>query len=137
MLLVGGYECGEKHIKRVRRTKPVKRSRDQFEVCVRFVDKEVRDYVSSHGRNLADYKTDEDLPTAATRFDYPSYQGQDFRLLEWYGRQMQIKHGRGTRRNFEYDDDEESIYLEICLPGEDYWFPDSTRRGDVEAGTTI
>ena len=31
------------------------------------------------------------------------------------------RHGRGTRRNFKFDEEEESIYLDVCLPGETFW----------------
>ena len=74
-----------------------------------------------HGKNLAPYKDERGFPTAGTRFDYLAHLGNDFRLLDWYGWEMKKRHGGGTRRNFRFDDEEESIYLDVCLPEEDYW----------------
>ena len=87
------YECSDKNIEQVRRIESSHKSNIRFEVCVLFSDKETRDYVASHGKILANFKDKNDLQTAGTRFDYPTYQGLDFRALEWYSRQMRINHG--------------------------------------------
>ena len=34
---------------------------------------------------------------------------------------MRLKHGRGTRRNIKFDDEEETLYIDACLPDTDYW----------------
>lgn len=75
----------------------------------------------SHGRNLADYVDVNGNATAGTRFEYPSHLGRDFHNLEWYGSELRRRHGKGTRRNYKFDDEEEFIYLDVCLPGQEYW----------------
>lgn len=34
---------------------------------------------------------------------------------------MRVKHGPGTRRNVKFDDTEETMYIDICLPEESFW----------------
>lgn len=115
----------------IRRVKAARRSSVAFEVVFIFADKVDRDLAMSHGKNLADYTNEDGRPTAGTRFEYPSHLGKDFRCLDWYGGEMRRRHGKGTRRNFKFDDEEESIYLDICLPGETFWhkiFPYTAKR---------
>ena len=81
----------------------------------------VRDAVASHGKDLACFKNNEGWPTAGLRLEYPGHLADDFRTLEWYGREMRLKHGRGTRRNIKFDDEEETLYIDACLPDTDYW----------------
>ena len=47
--------------------------------------------------------------------------GKVFTDLDWYGREMRVKHGPGTRRNIKFDDAEETMYVDVCLPEESYW----------------
>ena len=116
---------------RVRRSRPPRQSRVKFEVLVTLEDKFARDIISAGGKNLADYIDTEGFPTAGVRLDYPAHLGSSFRTLDWYGKEMRDKHGRGTRRNIKFDDDEESLYLDVCLPGEEYWHritPEAAKR---------
>lgn len=76
---------------------------------------------NDHGKNLADYVDSKGQPTAGTWLDYPSHLGAAFRTLDWYGKEMRERHGKGTRRNIKFDDDEETMYIDVCLPNEDYW----------------
>ena len=55
------------------------------------------------------------------RLDYPAYLGQTFSNLEWYGREMRLMHGPGTKRIIRFDDQERSLYIDVKLPGEEYW----------------
>ena len=122
-------------VSRVRRSKPPRKSRIKFEALVTFDDKYTRDTVSSHGRNLSDYVDSAGLPTAGIRLDYPAYLGAPFRALDWYGKQMRDRHGRGTRRNIKFDDDEENLYIDVCLPDQEYWHritPEEAKRYRTE-----
>ena len=105
----------------MRRTRQPRKSSVNFEVAVVFIDKHVRDLVASNGKNLSDYKNEEGWPTARLRLEYPSSLGKVFRDLDWYGREMQVKHGPGTRRNIKFNDAEETMYIDVCLPSESYW----------------
>ena len=106
---------------RVRRTRPVRKSSVRFEVAVMFLDKHVRDVVASHAKNLSRFTDNEGWPTAGLRLEYPSLLGKSFRDFDWYGREMRQRHGKGTRRNKKFNDDDEVLYIDICLPGEDFW----------------
>ena len=94
---------------RVRRMMAPKKSNVNHEVSVVFKTKIIRDGVSSYGRSLAQYKDDNGWPTAGLRLEYPAHLAQDFRCLEWYGREMRVSHGQGTRRNIKFDDEDESL----------------------------
>ena len=121
----------DSRIVRVRRSRPPRQSRVKFEVLVTFDDKFTRDMISAHGKNLADFIDASGYPTAGIRLDYPAHLGASFRTLDWYGKEMRDRHGKGTRRNIKFDDDEESLYLDICLPDEEYWHritPEVARR---------
>ena len=120
-LRVQENECDSNDIERVRRTKAPKRSSVNHEVSVVFLTKTVRDNVSAHGKDLACFKDNDGWPTAGLRIEYPAHLAMDFRTLEWYGREMRLKHGRGTRRNIKFDDEEEMLYIDVCLPDTDFW----------------
>ena len=118
---VPNKEVEDDKIVLVRRTKQARRSSANHEVLVIFSDKFARDVVMTHSKNLAPFNSPESGPTAGTRFEYPPHLGNDFRTLNWYGSEMRKRHGLGTRRNVKFDDEDESIFLDICLPGEDAW----------------
>ena len=137
-LQVDESELLDEQICRVRRSKPPRKSRVRFEALVTFQDKFARDAVAAHGKNLSDFIDSTGLPTAGTRLDYPAFLGTAFRLLDWYGKQMRDRHGKGTRRNIKYDDDEENLYLDVCLPSQDYWHrvsPDEAKRYKTQVET--
>ena len=134
-LLVDESDLTTDQICRVRRSKPPRKARVRFEALVTFSDKYGRDLVSSHGRNLADYVDSTGLPTAGIRMDYPAYLGVAFRSLDWYGKQMRDRHGKGTRRNIKFDDEEEGLYIDVCLPQQDYWHritPEEARKYKIK-----
>ena len=125
----------DEQIYRVRRSKQPRNSRVKWEVIVTFDDKFARDTVSAHGRNLSDFINDQGQPTAGTRLDYPSHLGTTFRTLDWYGKEMRERHGRGTKRNMRFDDDEETLVLDVCLPEDECWHRvtfDEARRYKLE-----
>ena len=34
---------------------------------------------------------------------------------------MRVRHGPGTRRNIKFNDDDQTPYIDVCLPDEDNW----------------
>ena len=90
-LRVDPEDCPRGSIERIRRSKPPRRSNITWEVIVVFKEKETRDTIMTHGKNLAPYKNAQGMPTAGIRFDYPSHLGNEFRALEWYGREMRLQ----------------------------------------------
>ena len=105
----------------MRKTKQARNASIKNEVAVVFLDKHVRDVVASHGKNLSSYTDSNGLPTAGMRLEYPSYLGRIFRDLDWYGREMRRRHGPGTKRNIKFQDDENTMYIDVCLPAGDHW----------------
>lgn len=114
---IDALDVPDECIYRVRRSKPPRKLRVKWEAIVTFEDKYARDTVAAHGKNLADFIDEQGLPTAGTRIDYPSHLGTTFRALDWYGKEMKERHGRGTKRNMKFDDNEETLVLDVCLPG--------------------
>ena len=120
-LKVDTADCRDVDVIRARRTRQPRRAPTQHEVAVVFLDKHVRDVVASHGKNLACFTDEKGASTAGVRLEYPGFLGRDFRDLDWYGREMRQRHGKGTRRNIKFNDDDNTLYLDICLPGDDFW----------------
>ena len=96
------------------------RSRIHGEGIVIFSDKLDRDKIASFAKNLAEW-TDEGRATAGLRLFYPEHLAKDFRALERYGAYLRKTRGQGMRRNYCFLDDTESIYMDVCLPGEEDW----------------
>ena len=113
-LRVDTADCRDVDVMRVRKTIQARKASIKNEVAVVFLDKHVRDVVASHGKNLSAYVDDEGQPTAGMRLEYPSHLGRSFRDLEWYGREMRIRHGPGTRRNVKFNDHDRSLHIDIC-----------------------
>ena len=120
-LKVDESDCRDVDFIRVRRTQQARKAAIQHEVAVTFLDKHVRDVVAAHGKNLSDFVDSNGRPTAGMRIEYPSHLGRVFRDLDWYGREMRIRHGQGTRRNIKFNDDESTLYIDVCLPREEQW----------------
>ena len=128
---VSEQDCPNSSIRMARRMKAVKRSIVSHEVVINFEDVQTRDLVASHSKNLADFKNPDGTPSAGTRIEYPGHLGPHFRNLDWYGRHMRFKHGTGTKRNIIFDDEEETLVIDVCLPGETYWHGVSNDQAKV------
>ena len=48
--------------------------------------------------------------------------GPQFRLLEWYGAELRKSLGNGNRRNMKFDDDLQTIYMDVKAPSEEEWY---------------
>ena len=82
-LKVSENDCPDAAIGLVRRTQSARGKFVNFEVLVSFEDKHIRDKVSSHGRNLSPFFSEEtNQPTAGMRMEYPEYLATDYRILE-------------------------------------------------------
>ena len=128
-LEVPQLECNDWQITRVRRIKYARKDNSNCEALVLFNDIYSRDRVSAHGKKLAAYH-DQGKPTAGMKIDYPPHLARTFRTLEWYDGDMKKIHGEGLKRNIRYDDLLETFYMDIKLPGEDFW-----HRVDMEMAT--
>ena len=106
---------------RFRRTKTPKKARLHDEVLITFPDKFTRDQIAGHAKNLAKKVDDNGFPTAGLRMDYPGHLASDFRLLESYGKYLRRTRGEGLKRNMRFNDDNESIYMDVKLPKEEEW----------------
>ena len=114
--------CTDQQIVKVRRTKQPRVSTVNHEALVIFTDKFTRDAVVSHAKNLSQYRHPDGKPSAGLRMNYPDHLTADFRILDWYGKQMFNKHGAGTKRNIKFDDDIEGLRIDVKIPEREEWF---------------
>lgn len=102
------------------------------EVLVRFVRSEDRDMVVGAASKLAACIDDTGKPTAGIRMEVPRRLQSDFKALFRYGQSLRSRHGPGTRKHVKFCDLDRSLYLNVKLPGDEFWSQISTevaRRG--------
>ena len=91
------------------------------EILITFRDMVERDFYFSKAHNLAVYRADQGSPTAGLRMDVPPYLLQTFWLLNDQGFEIRLVHGKETKRYVKFDDEAQSLYLEVKLPGQSSW----------------
>ena len=91
------------------------------EVLVTFVDARKRDRVVTSAAKLASCVDTAGRPTAGLRLEIPGDLLDIFRLLSRFGTRLRAKHGEGTKRHVKFDDVENSLYMNIKLPGDETW----------------
>ena len=106
---------------RIRRTIVPGRTKIKNEVLLTFNNKYNRDKICSHAKNLASKTSEDGSPTAGLRLDYPEHLAKDFRALEAYGAYLRRTRGKEMKRNYRFNDDDESIYMDIRLPNDTEW----------------
>ena len=119
-LRVCNISCTDQQILNVRRTKQARHSNISHEVIVFFTDKYARDQVVSNAKHLAEYRLQDGRPTAGMRMNYPDHLTKDFRVLEWYGAELN-RHFPGTKRNIKFDDDSEGLRMDVRVPHMSEW----------------
>ena len=69
------------------------------------------------------------------RLDYPAHLGSDYRALEAYGARLRGRFGQGMKRSIKFNDDEQALYMDICLPnsGEE-WIRVTARMAREDRG---
>ena len=103
------------------------------ECLVIFKDVERRDFVYSHARNLANQKADP-MRRANLRMHIPSHLLECFRTLDKHGhilKQRYEKMGKKLKRHVNYDDETESLYLDVKVSKDDPWervYPEFARE---------
>ena len=122
VLRVDEEEVGDKNVERIRRVKAPRKSHAFDEVLVIFDDKYSRDRVSAHAKNLSEYvESITGKPNAGLKIDYPDHLAAVFRLLETYGRELRNTHGPGLKRHIKFDDELETLYMDVKLPTLEEW----------------
>ena len=91
------------------------------EALVRFTDVATRDLVMGNASKLGPYQNDQGRATAGMRMEVPPKLTQMFRVLFKYGQNLRARHGQGTRRHVKFNDPEQSLYLNVKLPGDEQW----------------
>ena len=102
------------------------------EVLVIFKETETRDSVMGAASRLAGFVDPNGRPTAGLRMEIPKKLQNVFATLFKYGQMLRRRHGQGTRRHVKFDDINQSLYLNVKLPGDETWSRISTevaRRG--------
>ena len=121
-------------VKTVRRIKSFGTSKIEKECLVMFEDVERRDYVYSHARNLAGQDLKDGKRESNLRMQVPAHLLECFRTLDKHGHVLKMKYekkGRKIKRHVNYDDESESLYLDIKLSKDDPWervYPDVARE---------
>lgn len=129
-LQVCTISCTNEQILNVRRTRQAKKSNISHELIVFFADKYARDQVVSNAKHLAEYRLPDGRPTAGMRMNYPDHLTKDFRVLEWYGAELNRRFP-GTKRNIKFDDASEGLRMDVKVPHAPEWhrvYPDMARE---------
>ena len=138
----------DERIESVRRTRTAFSSRIKNEILVVFDSSSTRDFVFSHGKNLAADPATGTKSTHGMRLDYPAHLGSDYRALDSYGGKLRKDVGQGFRRNIRFDDDEMGLFMDINFPEQEKWIcvtpkmarekkGENTVRGEAEAAALI
>ena len=107
-------------ILKVRRTRQAKKSNVNNEVLVFFADKYARDQVVANAKFLSQYRLQCGKPSAGLRMNYPDHLSADFRVLDWYGAELNRRFP-GTKRNIRFDDDTEGLRMDVKVPHNNDW----------------
>ena len=91
------------------------------EALVRFRTVALRDLVIGSASKLSTYMDRDGRATAGMRMEVPPKLQQAFRVLFRYGSSLRARHGAGTRRHVKFSDVDQSLYLNVKLPGDDNW----------------
>ena len=86
------------------------------EVIVTFYDQDQRDAVKSYANRLAKCQGE-----AGLRLDVPPSLKGSFKILDDHGRALVQAYGRQVKRNIKFDDRNEDLMMDICLPGSQSW----------------
>ena len=91
------------------------------EVLIRFRDIAARDMVMGTAAKLANCIDNDGKPTAGIRLEVPPHLQADFRTLFRLGQSLRSRHGQGTRRHVKFNDDDQSLFLNVKLPDDEHW----------------
>ena len=133
-LLIPASEHIQDRIEVVKRTRTSFSSKIKEEVLVIFDTVSTRDYVFSHAKNLAKLSPI-DRKLNGMRLDYPAHLGSDYRVLDAYGAKLRSRFGEGFRRSIKFNDDEMSLYMDICLPRKEEWIRVTAGMAKEDRGT--
>lgn len=91
------------------------------EVIITFASVKIRVAVCSYSRNLADHRSSNGSPTAGVRMEIPEHLAGVHQTLLQHGSMLRRRHGQSFKRNIKYDDTEQTLYMDIRLPGDVDW----------------
>ena len=111
----------ESKVVEIERVPSMRHRPEHDEILITFSDIAIRDIVSSYARNLAPRRTETGKPTAGLRMVVPDHLTGIQRALDRHGHRLKKLHGPGLRRNLKFDDTDCTLFLDVCLPGENDW----------------
>ena len=120
-LQVCHISCTDAQVIKVRRTKQPRKTSVNNEVLVIFQDKYCRDQVVANAKHLSSYRLPDGRPSAGLRMNYPDHLSADFRVLDWYGAELNRRYP-GTKRNIRFDDDVEGLRMDVKVPHNQDWY---------------
>ena len=122
MHIPSGHVCTEDIIS-VRRHRAARGKKEIGEVIVLFADVSTRDRITYYSRNLGNWVDPRGKPTAGVRPDVPAHLGGVHRTLMRYGYALHSKYkfDKNLKRNVRFDDSEETMVIDVRLPGREKW----------------
>ena len=132
-LLVDEAEFSMESVVAVRKVKSFGASSVKDECVVIFSDVERRDLVYSHARNLATQTLQGGSRNSKLRMQIPAHLLECFRTLDKHGHLLKLRYekkGIKIKRHINYDDESESLYLDVKISKDDPWeriYPDYAR----------
>lgn len=79
------------------------------------------DIVIAHARNLHPYRNIVRQPTASVKIEFPAFLARELKTLDCFGAEIARRQRKGTRRSITFDDAAQTLYIDICKPGETNW----------------
>ena len=111
---LGAPRKDELGIVSVKRVRSAPRGVAFMEVLVEFTDNYARDDVLARGPMLADYRDDDNKPTAGIRLDIPQHLMGVFKTLEAFGFALKRRH-QGLKKHIKFDEYLENLYIQVGL----------------------
>lgn len=108
-------------VERTRRIRTGRAGNTRIEILIVFNNIDTRDFVHSHARNLASHVDQKGKRTAGIKMEVPVHLLSTFKVLEKHGHELKKKYGAPLRRQIMYDDDNQSLYLDVKMSQESSW----------------
>ena len=108
-------------VEKTRKIRTGRMGNTRWEILVVFQDIDTRDFVHSHARHLSAHVNGKGKRTAGIKMEIPVHLLSTFKVLEKHGHILRQKYGAQLRRQIMYDDDNQSLYLDVKPAQDAQW----------------
>ena len=105
-------------ILKIRRVHSAPRGKAYKEVCVEFVDSNIRDEILMRGPMLASFRDDEGKPTAGIRLRIPGHLMGAFKALEAFGHRLKRNYGENFKKHIKFEEYDCTLYIQVGIKRE-------------------